>query len=72
MSGTALSAAMMKAYKEGLGVDFALVCQGVTKHVHSQVLCLAIFDEMLTVNVVTGDHGQIALSRGEGEQMVPG
>merc|ERR1712192_269071 len=29
---------MMKAYKEGLGVDFALVCQGVTKHVHSQVI----------------------------------
>merc|ERR1719341_3001147 len=28
----------MKAYKEGLGVDFALVCQGVTKHVHSQVI----------------------------------
>ena len=42
MSGTALSAAMMKAYKEGLGVDFALVCQGVTKHVHSQVLCVIL------------------------------
>ena len=28
---------MMKAYKDGLVVDFALVCQGVTKHVHSQV-----------------------------------
>ena len=38
MSGTALSAAMMKAYKEGLGVDFTLVCQGVARHVHSQVL----------------------------------
>ena len=38
MSATAFSSAMMKAYKEGLGVDFALVCQGVTKHVHSQVL----------------------------------
>ena len=42
MSGTALSSAMMKAYKEGLGVDFALVCQGVTKHVHSQVLSLSL------------------------------
>ena len=41
MSGTALSAAMMKAYNEGLGVDFALVCQGVTKHVHSQVFCVS-------------------------------
>ena len=34
---TALSAAMLKAYKEGLGVDFALVCQGEVKKVHSQV-----------------------------------
>ena len=45
MSGTALSSAMMKAYKEGLGVDFALICQGVTKQVHSQVqdVWIAIF-----------------------------
>ena len=34
---TALSAAMLKAYKEGVGVDFALVCQGEVKMVHSQV-----------------------------------
>ena len=34
---TAFSAAMLKAYKEGLGVDFVLVCQGEVKHVHSQV-----------------------------------
>ena len=34
---TALSAAMLKAYKEGLGVDFALICQGEVKNVHSQV-----------------------------------
>ena len=32
-----LSAAMLKAYKEGLGVDFGLVCQGEVKMVHSQV-----------------------------------
>ena len=45
MSGTLLSSAMMKAYKEGLGVDFALICQGVTKQVHSQVqdVWIAIF-----------------------------
>ena len=30
--------AMLKAYKEGLGVDFALVCEGVVKQVHSQVI----------------------------------
>ena len=29
--------AYKKAYKEGRGVDFALVCQGVVKNVHSQV-----------------------------------
>jgi len=34
----ALSVAMLKAYKEGLGVDFTLVCQGVVKNVHSQVI----------------------------------
>ena len=51
MSGTALSAAMMKAYKEGLGVDFALVCQGVTKHVHSQVLCV-ILDATFTKQIL--------------------
>ena len=34
---TALSAAMLKAYKEGLGVDFVLICQGEVKNVHSQV-----------------------------------
>ena len=28
---------MLKAYKEGVGVDFALVCQGEVKMVHSQV-----------------------------------
>ena len=38
MSGPAFSSAMRKAYEEGLGVDFTLVCQGVTKRVHSQVL----------------------------------
>ena len=38
MSGPAFSSAMRKAYEEGLGVDFALVCQGVTKRVHSQVI----------------------------------
>ena len=47
MSGTALSAAMMKAYKEGLGVDFTLVCEGVTRHVHSQVLCEGLLDAKL-------------------------
>ena len=30
--------AMLKAYKEGLGVDFALVCEGVVKQVHSQLI----------------------------------
>ena len=43
MSGPALSSAMMKANKEGLGVDFALTCQGVTKHVHSQVILFTDF-----------------------------
>ena len=38
MSKRALSDAMVKAYKEGLGVDFALVCEGVVKQVHSQVV----------------------------------
>ena len=28
---------MRKAYKKGLGVDFALVCQDMVKMVHSQV-----------------------------------
>ena len=44
MSKRALSDAMekaykeaYKAYKEGLGVDFALVCEGVVKQVHSQL-----------------------------------
>ena len=35
--GQALVAAMKRAYKEGLGVDYALVCQGEVKMVHSQV-----------------------------------
>ena len=43
MSAPALSSAMMKAYKEGLGVDFALTCLGVTKHVHSQVIFCIYF-----------------------------
>ena len=38
MFGPAFSSAMRKAYEEGLGVDFTLVCQGVTKRVHSQVI----------------------------------
>ena len=38
MSKGALAEAMLKAYKEGLGVDFALICEGVVKHVHSQVV----------------------------------
>ena len=38
MSGPAFLSAMRKAYEEGLGVDFTLVCQDVTKHVHSQVI----------------------------------
>ena len=38
MSGPAFLSAMRKAYEEGLGVDFTLVCQGVTKRVHSQVI----------------------------------
>ena len=42
MSGPAFSSAMRKAYEEGLGVDFALVCQGATKHVHSQVYLIQI------------------------------
>ena len=45
MSEGALSAALMKAYKEGLGVDFALVCQGVTKLVHSQVSGLLVCND---------------------------
>ena len=35
--GETLSARMTKAYKEGRGVDFALICQGEIKMVHSQV-----------------------------------
>ena len=31
-------AAMAKAYKEGLGADFTLLCEGETKKVHSAVL----------------------------------
>ena len=38
MSKGALADAMLKAYKEGLGVDFALICEGVVKQVHSQVV----------------------------------
>ena len=38
MSGPAFSSAMRKAFEDGLGVDFTLVCQGVTKRVHSQVI----------------------------------
>ena len=58
MSGTALSAAMMKAYKEGMGVDFALVCQGVTKHVHSQVTIVChIGCNIYEANFASGDHG---------------
>ena len=34
----ALVAALKRVYKEGLGVDYALVCQGEVKMVHSQVL----------------------------------
>ena len=33
-----LVVAMKRAYKEGLGVDYALICQGEVKRVHSQVL----------------------------------
>ena len=35
--GEMLSAPIVKAYKEGRGVDFALICQGEIKMVHSQV-----------------------------------
>ena len=33
----ALAAAMRSAYKKSLGVDYALVCQGEVKMVHTQV-----------------------------------
>ena len=33
-----LQAAMAKAYKEGLGADFTLLCEGETKRVHSFIL----------------------------------
>ena len=35
--GQALVAAMKRAYMEGLGADYVLVCQGEVKMVHSQV-----------------------------------
>ena len=73
MSGTALSSAMMKAYKEGLGVDFALVCQGVTKHVHSQVLSLSLssiditYESSMTAYLasytVPTPHSQVIMAR---------
>ena len=37
-----LVAAMKRAYKEGLGVDYALICQGEVKRVHSQVLKIPV------------------------------
>ena len=36
--GQALVAAMKRAHMEGLGADYALVCQGEVKMVHYQVL----------------------------------
>ena len=33
-----LQAAITKAYKEGLGADFTLLCEGETKRVHSFIL----------------------------------
>ena len=33
-----LQAAMVQAYKEGLGADFTLMCEGETKKVHSVIL----------------------------------
>jgi len=35
---SAFAGAMLKAYNEGLGVDFALISEGVVKKVHSQVI----------------------------------